>query len=134
MHGDIDIDPGKVERVVDRTPRGRVTLAGTQTDVEGVAALRILEAVFGSGVGLEGHRLPLAKRALSGRVDHRDPVPQLQIELQLSKSDLRRLEVAASELHVGVDFRQRVEVEPRRASEEVLSPWKRLRAWGCGAF
>ena len=114
MHGDIDIDPGKVERVVDRALRGRVTLAGTQTDVERVAALRILEAVLGSGVNLEGHRLPLAKRALSGRVDHRDPVPELKIELQLSKSDLRRLEVAASELHVGVDFRQRVEVDPRR--------------------
>ena len=29
LHGDIDIDPGKVERVVDRALRGRVTVAGT---------------------------------------------------------------------------------------------------------
>ena len=63
-------------------------------------------------MNLEGYRLPLAERTLSGRIDHRYPVPELEVELQLSKSNFRHLEVATSELHVGVDFRQRVEVDP----------------------
>jgi hypothetical protein len=80
--------------VVDRACL-RVTVPGTSY-VERIATLRILETVLGPRVNLEGDRLPLAKGALSGRVDHRDPVPELQVQFHLSKSDLRRLEVAAS--------------------------------------
>jgi hypothetical protein len=72
------------------------------------------EAFLGSRVNLQGHRLPLAIRALSRRVDHRDPFPELGLELQLGEPPLWGFQVPASELQVGVHLRQRVEVDPSR--------------------
>ena len=68
-------------------------------------------------MSFKAHSLELAKRGVTRRIGDRDPVVQLEIQLELVEGELRRFHAIAPESQVEIDFRKRLEIDPGRGDQ-----------------